>query len=209
MPSDGVETAQAGRIKVAWYATYNGAVQTTQGDGDETDPGIVVDGDSEPLYVQDASGPLLTLENVLPGDRGTVLLGVEAESESMAATFTPSLSAIAENGRNEPEATAGDESSDGELQDALSTVVWRDVRCDGALDPAEGTFDVVRRGTLADVTSGLADGVSLGCIDPGETRCVGLRWRFDGGSLADVNQAQTDGVTFALDLVAESCGGAA
>lgn len=209
MPSDGVETSQAGRITVAWYVTYNGTVQTTHGNGTVTDPDIVVDGDAAPLYVQDASGPLLTLENVLPGDRGTVLLGVEAETEPMAATFTPSLSATAENGRNEPEATAGDATTDGELQDALSTTVWRDVRCDGALDPAEGTFDVVRRGTLDDVTDALADGVGLGCIDPGETRCVGLKWRFDGGSLPDVNLAQTDGATFALELAAESCGGTA
>ena len=69
-------------LRVAWWESYNGHVLETQGDGSETDAERVLDDGSEPTFVQDANGPLVTVGNVLPGDEGTVGIGIEADVAS-------------------------------------------------------------------------------------------------------------------------------
>ncbi|MUV60174.1 hypothetical protein [Halobacterium sp. CBA1126] len=179
-------------VRVDWRETYNGAV---------------VDGGDE----QD--GPVLDVGNAQPGDSGTVAFRVTPNTDQSArAWFSLALTENSENGRNEPERSAGDTTGDrGELADALDVVLWYDTGslgvsglggCDGDRDAAETTLV---NGSLVEADAELAEGVRLGggCIDPDSAVCVGLSWSLPAST---GNRIQGDSVGTSLSFTVESCG---
>lgn len=194
-------------LRVGWRETYNGALRadTTETTSDAPD------------------GPAVTLDNVLPGDRGslTVLAELVGDTATTARlTLALDLTDTAENGRTEPEMTAGDDTPDvGELGDAIHVSVRYDTGIlgvdaaggqNGTHDPTESLVSPDAEGPLADVAAALADGVPLGpdvgggqpCLGAGAAIPVTLVWHVD----ADVgNLVQGDSATFGLGVVAEEC----
>jgi hypothetical protein len=181
------------RIQVSWRETYNGAV---------------VDSSSE------SDGPVLDVANAQPGDSGTIAFNVTADGESSVRTwFSLAVTANDENGRNEPERKAGDETPDrGELADGIETTVWFDTGsygiasfggCDGEKSPGE---TVVYDGSLTGASAALGDGVLLAddreCLSGDEGVCVGIAW-----SLPETagNRIQGDSVSASLSFTVESC----
>lgn len=193
-------------LRVAWYETYNGDVLEVQNASTETNASVVLDPEESPTYVEDVDGPVISLGNVLPGDEGTLVLGVRAEDAPADVRVFPRLSATDENGVLEPERVAGDATSDlGELQDALFVEVWEDSSPLGGCDGRRGLGD---EGVFSGTLQGLSDeygedGIELGCLDRGENRCLGLAWYFDATS----EDTQTDSVSFDVACEATSCGG--
>lgn len=206
------------RLSVSWYETYNGEFQEAQGGSSESNVTTVTDPAQEPLYVDQASGPILTLGNIMPGDAGSVVIGLLAESvptedAGMDVWFRPVLTSNLENGVNEPESHAAGEdddgsgTSDGELADALEVVLYRDDGfvggCDGKLWP---TDTVLASGSMATSFDSLAAGVNLTdgrCLAEGERRCLGFTWRLPSTT---GNHVQSDSVTFDLAFEGVSCG---
>lgn len=181
-------------VRVDWRETYNGDVVES---GDEDD------------------GPVLHVGNAQPGDSGKLAFRVTPETgEDGARTwFSLAVTENAENGRNEPELAAGDDTPDrGELADAVEAAVWYDTGsfgvsgfggCDGDRDTAEETLV---QGSLLDVDDALADGVPLGgdCLSADEGVCVGVSWSLP----ASVgNRIQGDSVETDLSFTVEPCGG--
>ncbi|WP_336001250.1 hypothetical protein [Halorientalis halophila] len=206
------------RVRVAWYERYDGVFQETHAGTDptgfdaaldpETAPGYV----TEATYVTDASGPVLAIGGVMPGDEGVLVVGIEAVDDG---DFVPApvdvwlrtaITADDEHGINGPEAAAGDTTdADGELDDELRVEVWRDGSplgtCDGRKQFDERLESpLVERATLAEAfgtgsDAGSASGVrALEGLDPGASRCVALGWDFPYADAT--NRSQGDGVTF-------------
>lgn len=181
-------------VRVAWTETYNGAVVER---GDET-----------------ADGPVLGIGNAQPGDSGSLAFRVTPTSdEDVRAWFSLAVTDNAENGRNEPELSAGDETADrGELAGAIETAVWYDAGsfgidglggCDGDRDAGE---TVLVDGSLTDADDALADGVRLGgdCISSDGGVCVGISWALPSSV---GNRVQGDSVDTSLSFTVEPCGG--
>ena len=216
-PSDDTDD---GRMRVAWYETYNGATVGTQAattDGEEAldpvdGPGYVTDA----TFVTDVSGPVISIGNVMPGDTGTLVVGIEVVDEANAAPLDVYLRAAltgdAENGINEPELIAGDTTTDdGELDESVTVEVWRDGSplggCDGTrqfgavLEPAlieETTLDAGFAGDVA------GDGVlAFDCLSVGELRCVALRWALPETT---GNEMQGDSAAFDVAFGGVACG---
>jgi hypothetical protein len=202
-------------LRVAWWESYNGRVLETQGDGDETDPERVLDDDSEPTFVPEANGPIVTAGNVLPGDEGTVGIGIKADipgDQELAVWFRTELTADEENGINEPESKHPDEDpadpGDGEMDEFTRVTVWEDSGLagiganDGRIVPV--AENELASGTLREVfdESALADGIDLGCLASGETTYVSIHWELP----PDVgNVVQSDSATFDLEFRAARC----
>ncbi len=160
----------------------------------------------------DSAPQNIHLQNVLPGDRGTVGFKITADKETDSATdtVTPTLSldltGTAENGINDPEQEAGDTSPNtGELQDYLNVKVWKDTGLLGfnqigannlTFDPGE---EMLTDGTLQDAADGL-NGESLGEIDATTDESVSVTLRWEYADDIDINVTQTDSVTFTLDI---------
>jgi len=194
-------------VRVAWFETYNGDVLEGQNGSTETNGTTVLDPDESPAYVDGVSGPVVTLDNLLPGDEGTLVVGFEAVDTPAQVRLLPQLTATDENDIVEPEVVAGDSTTGvGELQDALLVELWRDSSLLGGCDGRRGFGDTtITTGTLQSVSDQYGpEGIDLGCLEGGESRCLGLSWRFDPVS-ADT---QTDSVGFDLVCEATSCGGA-
>jgi hypothetical protein len=192
-------------VRVAWYETYNGAFLEATNEHTETNASTVLDPADTPLYVPEATGPVLSIGNVLPGDSGVVVLGIEAEDGGTPANVRvrPILTANDENGRTEPEQRAGDgTAASGELADAVRLAVWRDDAPTRACDGERGVSDTtIVEDSLRTVSDRFgANGIDLGCLDPGDARCLGFAWRFDGG-----NDVQGDSVTFDVVVDAVDC----
>jgi len=205
-------------LRVAWWESYNGHVLETQGDGSETDAGRVLDDGSDPTFVQDATGPLINVGNVLPGDEGMVGIGIEADippGQEAAVWFRTRLVSESENGINEPESKHPDENpsdpDDGEMDELTQVTVWKNSGLTEFLGANDGRIapviePVFGDGSLREVfaESDLADGIELDCLPGGETTYVALRWELP----ADVgNVVQSDSVTFDLEFRAAPCDG--
>jgi hypothetical protein len=214
------------RLRVAWYETYttDGTrtfVESTNSSG-ETDRTTVFDPASEPTYVNDP-GPVISLPNVLPGDSGVVVVGLEAQpvdidDEGVDVWLQIGLTGNAENGVNEPESLepgeddplgpgSGDADS-GELADEVEIRVWKDggfmTGCDGDYDSLSETS--LANDSLAAVSSTdpLADGeLVVECLPQGSARCVGFRWELPEGT---GNHIQGDSAGFDLRFHGQSCG---
>ncbi|WP_255151899.1 hypothetical protein [Halorarius halobius] len=203
-----------GRLRVAWYETYNGAFLEHQtGTGatftDALDP------DATPEYVTEASGPVVSLSNVAPGDGGTLVVGLQVvdrdDAEPLDVYVRGRVTADDENTVNEPERAAGDDGgTDGELDSAVEIRLWKDGMpfgsCNGSLDAGE---TVVRDGPLAtafDPASqfGIGGELLVDCLAVDSVRCVAFDW-----SLPSTvgNVVQTDGVAFDIEFGGVPCGG--
>jgi hypothetical protein len=200
-------------LRVAWYETYNGGILDTQGPDATANVSDTLDPGTEPLYVDDAPGPVIEIGNVLPGDAGTLHVGLEAVAEDpVTVTMTGSLDANDENDITEPERAAGDVTSVGELATTIETSIWADTGANvlGGVGACDGTRGIGEReiasGTLGGVLDGLEDGIELvSCLgQEARTYCLGFEWSFPEPT---TNVAQTDGVAFTLSFVPTLCEG--
>ncbi|MFB6311156.1 MAG: hypothetical protein ABEH64_08240 [Salinirussus sp.] len=192
-----------GRVKVAWFETYNGELQEHQGVDDTVTEAEALDSQTDPTYVPDVDGPVLTLGNILPGDRGRLAIGIEladppAESGPFAIDLRAANVGTDAGALTEPERKA----PPGHLAEAMEAALWRD----GPLSPCDGTrsfFDPpVGDGTLGDVLSILAnDGIRVctDCFDVAPQHyCFGLAWELPAET---GNAVQGDTVEFDLEVV--------
>jgi hypothetical protein len=215
------------RLRVAWYETYNGAlVGSTTGDGNETNTDAVLDPDQSPRYVEEASfvtdisGPVVSIGNVLPGDTGTLVVGLEVvetePSEPLDIWVAGSITGVDENGIDEPERTDDDNTSDrGELSDDAVVDIWLDGSplrgCNGVKNFEESLESpLVARSSFTDAFApttdiGSADGtLALECLDPGSLRCVALRWELPTNV---GNRSQGDALRFTFAFAGGPCSG--
>ncbi|MFC7069700.1 hypothetical protein [Halobaculum lipolyticum] len=212
-----------GALRVSWYETYNGTpIDSPEGDP-AADAADTLDPASGPSYVEDAPGAVVSLGNVVPGDGGSVVVGLQAVEADLNVWFRPVLTANDENGQNEPEELAEGVDTDGvgELGAATNALFWLDNSvvfgaCDGRPDlfePQVSTPDGAgAAGTFVDVVEAFETGVRLpfdgadGCPDAlpmDGNRCVGFRWAIPD----DVgNEIQSDSLEFDLQFAAVSCG---
>lgn len=220
-------TDGADLLRVAWYETYNGTYQGSQlgpdappEAWDHTDLGTYVAFDGASVRVDDA----------LPGDSGTVVLGLSPAGETdVRVWFRLLLVCAPENGVNEPERevdTAADGPDAGELADALRFTLWHDTgvanlaACDGeyTMRGVPGLSEPrIAYGTPRDPVAGepyagedpaagypldLATGQGRTCLRAGTQTCVGFEWEIP----ATVgNVIQTDGLEFLLQFVPVAC----
>lgn len=215
-------TGGTGSLRVAWYERYNGATVERTDNGTAA-AAETLDPTTDPAYVDDAPGAVVSLGNVLPGDSGTLVVGLQAIDADLDVWFRPRLTADAENGQTEPELLdeGFDSTGQGELGSATNVLCWLDNSsifgaCDGHVDPFERRLrsvdGVEADGTFVSVADAFTEGVRLpfdggeNCPDAlpaGGNRCVGLHWELP----SDVaNVVQSDSLEFALEFVAVSCG---
>ena len=205
------------RLRVAWYERYNGRFEESH--NGTTDTGI--DGTLDPAsppgyldeatYVTDVSGPVVSVGNVLPGDEGTLVIGLEVADEdgleagAVDVWLHGSIEADAENGRNGPERAAGDSTpTDGELDDELVVELWRDGSplgsCNGRREPLEAPIVATTPASVALAPSSEIGGVGgqriLESIDSGQSRCVAFRWELPFET--STNRSQGDSIAFDL-----------
>ena len=190
-------------LEVAWYATYNGQLTITQGTGDEANASKVLDPDADPRYVPDATGPVVSLSNVLPGDSGRLVVGLRA-SRDVRVDLTGAVR-TSESGQTEPESSV-DSSADGELGETIRVDLWHDTGplgvggCDGERGLGDEPID---EGSLVDVIRGLEPPRTIvDCLSADARRCIGFDWSFPTSAS---NENQTDGVEFDLEFRATSC----
>lgn len=211
------------RLRVSWYATYNGEVVHYAGapedatDDDSTSTSTegeepTNESASMPTFVEHLDGPALGLANVLPGDAGTLLVGLEALApegveEGLDVWFRPTIVADEERGLTEPEILApGEDGTDqGELGGAVQVQIWHDDGLLGACDGRIGLDEtVLAAGPATMAIDVLSDGrLVVPCLAPGERRCLGLAWDLPA---ATGNAVQTDALRFDLAFVARDCG---
>ncbi|MFC7165997.1 hypothetical protein [Halospeciosus flavus] len=209
-------------VRVAWYETYNGQRIDRSNEAlalgnQSTWNQTAAAGD----FVDDPPQPLIDLGNVLPGDHGSVVVGLHGNAAPAAVWLQLMATQSNENGRNEPEQTAGDTTPDiGELVDALQIRIWYDSgvaglgACNGRrdLDVGVDLLDepLLVEGSLRTVGEALANGVPLATSGTESERdclgqdplCLGLEWSLD----ADVdNTIQSDSVAFDLSFAAATC----
>ncbi|MFD1567809.1 hypothetical protein [Halolamina litorea] len=211
-----------GSLRVSWYERYNGS--TVEATGGTNESAVdTLDPETQPTYVDDAAVAVISFDNVLPDDSGSLVVGLEAVDADLNVWFRPRITADAENGQNEPEllAEGPDTDGDGEL-DVLSDVsYWHDNGvvfgdCNGRqglFEPQLVTADgSAAAGSLRDVTDAFGDGVRLpfdggdGCPDAlpaGGNRCVGFNWALPEWV---GNEVQSDRLSFELEFVAVACG---
>lgn len=215
-----------GLLRVAWYETYNGAFVENHA-GTTDDAATTLDPATEPAYVEEAtlvtdvSGPVVSVGNVLPGDSGTLVVGLEVVdgdgAEPLDVWFRGVVTEDAENGLREPEATDGDTTpDDGELDETAFVEVWLDGSplgsCDGIMDIDESLrAPLVARAPFADAfaddaDAGDADGLRVfdDCLQPGALRCVALSWELPAES---DNRMQGDTLGFDFAFAAGPCDG--
>ena len=215
------------RLRVAWYERYNGRFQETHngttdtGIDDTLDPATAPTYVDEAVYVTNVSGPVISVGNVLPGDEGTLVVGLEVADEDILDATAVDIwlhgsLADAENERNGPELAAGDTTdTNGELDDELVVELWRDGAplgsCNGRQEFTEQLEAPIVAATPASValapTSdiGDADGQRiLESLSPGQSRCVAFRWELPFETAT--NRSQGDSVDFDLQFAAVPAG---
>ncbi|MEF8886723.1 MAG: hypothetical protein V5A30_02875 [Haloarculaceae archaeon] len=218
------------RVRVAWYERYNGVGLESQAGATEATLEEALDPDTEPAYVDDPTdatavdGPVVTVGNVLPGDEGTLVVGLEAVDggdfipEPLDVWLRGAVTADGEGGLNEAETAAGDRSSDGgELDEWVTVELWRDGSplgsCNGRRELDEQLeAPLVERAPVRtafgpDTDIGDADGQRvLSGLSPGASRCFALAWAMPSGEGVDV--AQSDSVAFELTFGVAPAGAA-
>jgi hypothetical protein len=214
-------TAGTGSLRVAWYERHNG--EPVEGSGG-TDAGAeaTFDPESSPSYVEEAPSAVVSFDDVVPGDRGTLVVGLQAIDADLNVWVRPRVTLDAENGQNEPEllAEGADTDGDGELDELTNAAYWLDNgvvfgACNGRRGPFEPQLvtdaGTAAAGTFRDVTDDFGDGVRLpfdggdGCPDAlpaGGNRCVGFQWALPESA---GNEIQSDELSFDLEFVATAC----
>jgi hypothetical protein len=194
------------RLEVDWKEWYNGDVV-----GERTTP------DDAPGQVQ--------IPDVKPGDSGTLTLGLStAADEGAPPPAEIRMRVLAterrENGRNDPERKAGDDTPNvGELQEFIDVDLWYDtgvrvagVPLYGTCDAADNTGDTtLATGSLDEVAgeytldANASDPTGTDpCLGPGESICVTLDWQVDTDE-SNINVVQSDSVEFAVAFEPREC----
>lgn len=123
----------------------------------------------------DPPAGVIDLSDVKPGDFGEVTYSYHLYGNPGYVQLEAEVTEDAENGVNEPEASADDEDgtlgspgTDGELGDAIQAALWYDPDCDNVLDDEMET--VLKRGTLNQVMDFLGNsGAEPPVLDPTES----------------------------------------
>lgn len=208
------------RLRVAWYERYNGRYQENQVGAANATLDESLDPDALPAYVQDATfvtdstGPVVAVGNVLPGDEGTLVVGLDVVedadfvADSLDVWLQALVTADEENGRIGPERRAGDATDgDGELDDEVTVELWRDGSplgsCNGRVEFDESLEGpIVARAPMREALGptsvvGAPGGTRVfSGLSPGASRCVALDWQFPADTAS--NRSQGDGVGFAV-----------
>ena len=215
-------TEGTGSLRVSWYERHNGEPIEGSG-GADAGAEATLDPETPPTYVEGAPGAVVSFDGAMPGDDGTLVVGLQAVDADLNVWLRPRVTRDAENGQNEPEllAEGADTDGDGELDSLTEVTYWLDNgvvfgSCDGQrglleprLETAAGTDAA---GTFRAVTDDFGDGVRLpfdggdGCPDAlpaGGNRCVGFRWAIPESV---GNEIQSDELSFDLEFVATACG---
>ncbi|MWV41694.1 hypothetical protein [Natrialba sp. INN-245] len=197
-------------LRVAWHSTYNDRTVSESPDSSDgrpvperTEPNEAgpdpsdgfVDGDDVEMY-----GPLVAASNVLPGDSGTIAIGLLAERMDARVRLIPTVS--------------------GRLSEVVDVALWYDTGflgiggCRGSEtipdDPAlESTLAAFGETYGQGIDGTIADGFAIrngvrSCLPEGEHLCVGLGWGIDESV---GNEWQGESLEFGLTFAAESCGG--
>lgn len=180
--------------------------------------------ESQEIATSHESGnPIITLENVLPGDSGRVSFGMQTAEET-SAQLQMLLREVSEseNGITEPEEFAGDTSPDsGELPEYTEITAWYDTGVDLAGNTIYGACD----GEFADLgeeirlEGSLAGVVSDGwrpidadpdsddsCLGPDEGLCFTIEWALpEDLPGTDDNIIQGDSVSFEIGFRGMTC----
>ena len=167
-------------------------------------------------YYADDLGTIICDHNMEPGNGGEETLSFHIEGDSTIAgadlTVTGTLTQ-AENGMQEPEITAGDNTPlEGELADFLYIRIW--VEEDGNNVYNEGPTEcILYEGTLAGLVACAGSGVPSFYLEKCNVYFLGVQWELahytDAGVIApanaNVNQCMTDKidgtVIFTVDAV--------
>jgi hypothetical protein len=206
------------QLRIAWYERYNGAFVESQNGTNDADLNATLDPETDPAYVTDAdlvtdvAGPVIAVGNVLPGDEGTLVVGLEAAAdaslleEPLDVWLHTAITDDAESDVNGPEAAAGDATTDdGELDDEVFVEVWRDGSplgtCNGRKDFDE-TLEgpVVERASIDEAFGPSSDAgsdtgiLAIESLGSGQSRCLALGWEFPLESAT--NRSQGDSVQF-------------
>lgn len=185
------------QLRVAWYSTHNDRVTNAKptADGTEWAAGDAPDEAYVDGYDAETYGPLIAESNVLPGDSGTIALGLFAEEEDARVKLMPNVS--------------------GSLGEVVDLVLWYDTGLFG-IGGCSGTGAIPDNPdielTLAEFGAAYGpetDGLRLrngfdDCLSEGDRLCLGLAWKIDESV---TNEWQDQSVEFGLNVVAESCGG--
>lgn len=212
-PEDGPQ------IRVGWNSTYNGE-PTDEGSSDDDDPetqgepnapdggggggggtetatGLTVDGDDPGV-----PGPLIDASNVLPGDSGTVGIGLAIEEmDARVRLFVTDGS--------------GEGPVSGALAEVIEVALWYDTGilgiggCQGAESVPENPAIETTLRDLGDQYGPDGDGLPItsgleGCLEEGDRLCLGFAWRIDESV---TNAYQGTAAEFGLAFRAEQCGG--
>jgi uncharacterized protein YegL len=89
-------------------------------------------------YVDGAAGTMFDLDDVKPKDRGEATMSVHMCDNPGYLWVRPNVTLNDENGTIEPETTAGDADSEGELLDHLWVSAWYDANCNNRKDTTRG-----------------------------------------------------------------------
>lgn len=227
----GFLTLAGGAIEIASGSVdYNQRLLQTNGDIDlEVDWAEFYNG--QQLEAQDTAisretqAPIITLENILPGDSGRVAFGLRTAEETPAQLqLLFRLVDEAENSITEPESRAGDTSlNSGELPEYVQVRGWYDSgvdlagstiygACDGEFEDLgeEIQFEGTLAGALGDSWRPIdANPASEedACLGPDEGLCFAIEWELpeDLPGVED-NIIQNDSVTFELGFRGAVCG---
>lgn len=189
------------RLRVAWYSTYNGrllnSTPTTTDETLEELPSELADNVPPAEYVDEydteTHGPLVAVSNALPGDSGTIAIGLIAEEMDARVRLFPTIA--------------------GALSEVVDFTFWYDTgpfgigSCAGTdAIPSDPDLEL----TLAEFASRYGtDGLEIrhgtrDCLVEGERRCLGMAWRIDESVS---NEWQGRGLEFDFVVTARQCGG--
>lgn len=187
------------QLRVAWYSTYNGAVTNIEpSNGTTWTAGDAPATAYAESYEANVYGPLVSEENVLPGDSGGISIGLVPEEMDARIQLLVTGS--------DPERNVS-----GRLSEIIDVTLWYDTGifgiggCTGSTEPpGEGAI------TLSLAEFGQRYGPDSGeplllrdCLPEGDRLCLGFAWRIDE-SVA--NEYQDEPAGFGLSFRAEQCG---
>jgi hypothetical protein len=211
----------APEIRVGWNSTYNGKLVGGGGNGIDGEPDLEENESTSTVEPSGTSGggsggaggprlgddggvpgPLIDASNVLPGDSGTVGIGLSVEEmDARVRLFLTD--------------GTGENPVSGALADVIEVALWYDTGilgiggCRGPESmPENPTIETTLR-DLGDRYGPGSDGLPItngleGCLAEGEHFCLGFAWRIDESV---TNAYQGTAADFGLAFRAEQCGG--
>ena len=187
------------QLRVAWYSTYNGAVTKAEPvDGTDWTAASAPDSAYAESYEAEVYGPLLSEENVLPGDSGAMSIGLAPEGMDARVRLLATGS--------DPETPVS-----GRLSEVVDVTLWYDTGifgiggCTGATEPPGAGAITLSLAEFGRRYGPEGEPLLLrDCLPAGERLCIGFAWRIDE-SVA--NEYAGEAVGFGLSFRAEQCVG--